>query len=426
MGDTMKVVVLGSGVIGVSTAYYLAKAGHEVLVIDRQSASGMETSFANAGQVSPGYSAPWAGPGMLHKAIYWMLHPHSPLVIRPRLDIHMFRWLARNLQNCNLTAYKANKARMLRIATYSHKCLQEIREETGIAYDERERGTLQMFRSQMGLDGAAKDVEILNEFGIENRVLDRTGCLEVEPGLKDVEEKVAGGLYLPGDGTGDCFKLTTGLAEQAEQLGVQFRYDTKIKRLNVQGDAVLSVETNRGPEVADAYVVALGSYTPHLVRPHGIRTQIYPVKGYSVTVPIVDEDHAPTSTIMDEKHKVAITRLGDRIRAAGTAELTGYNLRLSHGRCSMLFYVVRDLFPKGGDLSHVTFWTGLRPMIADGGPLIGPTRLKNLFLNSGHGTLGWTMAAGSGRVLADVMSGKEPEIPLDDLTIDRFPRGQGI
>lgn len=422
----MKVVVLGSGVIGVSTAYYLAKAGHEVVVIDRQPEAAMETSFANAGEVSPGYSAPWAGPGMPVKAIKWMLHKHSPLVIRPRIDIYMVRWLYRMLKNCNLAAYRVNKARMLRVATYSRDCLEALRAETGIAYDERCRGTLQMFRDQKGLDDAAKDVEILKEFGIDHVVLDRAGCIAQEPALKHVAEKVAGGLLLPGDETGDCFLFTQRLAALAAELGVVFKHDTAIRRLVVEAGRVKHVETGDGPVTGDAYVAALGSYTPLLLRPHGIRTQVYPVKGYSVTVPVIDEDGAPVSTMMDEKSKVAITRLGDRIRAAGTAELTGYNLHLSHGRCAMLFHIVQDLFPKGGDLSEVKFWTGLRPMIPDGGPLIGPTRLANLYLNTGHGTLGWTMGPGSGKLLADLLSGRAIDIPLDGLTIDRFPQGQGI
>jgi len=360
------------------------------------------------------------------KAIKWMLHKHSPLVIRPRIDIYMFRWLYRMLKNCNHQSYRINKSRMLKVATYSRDCLEELRRETGIAYDERCRGTLQMFRDQKGLDDAAKDVDILKDFGVDYALLDRAGCVAAEPALKHVAEKVAGGLRLPGDETGDCFLFTQRLAELAEGLGVTFKYDTAIKRLAAEGDRIRHVETSRGIETGDAYVAALGSYTPRLVRPLGIRTQVYPVKGYSVTVPIIDEDGAPVSTMMDEKSKVAITRLGDRIRAAGTAELTGYNLHLSHGRCAMLFDVVRDLFPKGGDLSDVKFWTGLRPMIPDGGPLIGPTRIANLYLNTGHGTLGWTMGPGSGRILADLLSGKTPDIPLDGLTIDRFPQGQGI
>ncbi len=422
----MKCIVLGGGVVGVASAYYLAKAGLEVVVIERQSAPAMETSFANAGEISPGYASPWAGPGMPWKAIKWMLHKHSPLVIRPRLDIFMVRWLFRMLKNCNQGSYEINKERMLRIASYSRDCLQALREETGIAYDERTRGTLQMFRDQKGLDDAAKDTAVLERYGVPYKLHDRAGCLEVEPGLRHVAEKVAGGLHLPGDETGDCFMFTTALAELAAKQGVAFRYDTKIKRLEVEADRVTRVVTDKGDVVGDAYVVALGSYSPLLVRPHGIRTQVYPVKGYSVTIPIVDEDAAPVSTMMDEKHKVAITRLGDRIRAAGTAELTGYSLRLSHGRCAMLFHVVRDLFPRGGDLSEVKFWTGLRPMIPDGGPLIGPTRIANLYLNTGHGTLGWTMACGSGRILADVLTRRPPEIPLEGLTIERFPKGQGI
>jgi len=360
------------------------------------------------------------------KAIKWMLHRHSPLVVRPRIDIFMFRWLYRMLKNCNLQAYKVNKSRMLRVATYSRDVLEELRRDTGITYDERCRGTLQMFRDQKGLDDAAKDVAILQEFGIDHALLDRAGCIGREPALKHVAEKVAGGLLLQGDETGDCFLFTNRLAELAADLGVVFKYDTKIRRLAVEGTGVHHVDTSGGAETADAYVAALGSYTPHLVRPHGIRTQVYPVKGYSVTVPIVDEDGAPVSTMMDEKSKVAITRLGDRIRAAGTAELTGYNLHLSHGRCAMLFHIVQDLFPKGGDLTEVKFWTGLRPMIPDGGPLIGPTRIANLYLNTGHGTLGWTMGPGSGRLLADLLSGRPTDIPLDGLTIDRFPQGQGI
>jgi D-amino-acid dehydrogenase len=422
----MKVIVLGSGIVGVSTAYFLAKAGHEVVVVDRQPSPAMETSFANAGEVSPGYSSPWAGPGMPLKAIKWMLHRHSPLVVRPRIDIFMFRWLYRMLKNCNLQSYKINKSRMLRVATYSRDVLEELRRDTGIAYDERCRGLLQMFRDQKGLDDAGKDVEILKEFGIDHALLDRAGCVGQEPALKHVAEKVAGGLLLKGDETGDCFLFTNRLAEMAADLGVVFKYDTQIRRLAVEGTRVHHVDTSGGAETADAYVAALGSYTPLLVRPHGIRTQVYPVKGYSVTVPIIDEDGAPVSTMMDEKSKVAITRLGDRIRAAGTAELTGYNLDLSHDRCAMLFHIVQDLFPKGGDLSEVKFWTGLRPMIPDGGPLIGPTRLANLYLNTGHGTLGWTMGPGSGRILADLLSDRQPEIPLDGLTIDRFPQGQGI
>ena len=422
----MHVMILGSGIIGVSAAWYLRQAGHEVTVIDRQEGAGLETSFANAGEVSPGYSAPWAAPGMPVKAIKWMLHRHSPLVIRPRLDIYMFRWLFRMLKNCNAAAYRVNKSRMLRVATYSRDCLEEIRTETGIGYDHRTQGTLQMFRDQKGVDDAVKDTEILREFGVEHAILDREGCLKQEPALKHVAEKVAGGLLLPGDETGDCFLFTEALAKKAAAAGVTFRYGVNIRKLVTEAGKVRHVETDRGNLTADAYIVSLGSYSPLLVRPHGIRTQIYPVKGYSVTVPIVDEDGAPQSTMMDEKSKVAITRLGDRIRAAGTAELTGYNLRLSHGRCEMLFHIVRDLFPRGGDLSEVKFWTGLRPMQPDGGPLIGPTKFPNLWLNTGHGTLGWTMGPGSGRLIADLIDGRQPAIDVSDLSLARFPAGQGI
>src|SRR3546814_289916 len=277
-----------------------------------------------------------------------MLQKRAPLVIRPRIDIYMLRWLYRTLMQCNLRSYRVNKSRMLRVATYSRACLEELRRDTGIAYEERCRGTLQMFRDQKGLDDAAKDIEILKDFGVEHSLLDRAGCIVQEPALKHVADKVAGGLLLPGDETGDCLIFTQRLAELAAGLGVVFKQETTVTRLVVEGGKVKHVETEAGSaaeiETGDAYVAALGSYTPLLVRPHGIRTQVYPVKGYSVTVPVIDEDGAPVSTMMDEKSKVAITRLGDRIRAAGTAELTGYNLALSHDRCAMLFHIVKELF----------------------------------------------------------------------------------
>ncbi len=422
----MKILILGGGVIGTTSAWYLAKEGHEVTVVDRQQAAAMETSFANAGEVSPGYSAPWAGPGMPFKAIKWMLGKHSPLVVRPRPDIYMMRWLYRMLRNCTHEAYAVNKGRMQRLAHYSRDCLEACREETGIEYDHRTQGTLDMFRDQKGLDDAGKDIKLLEQFGIPYAVLDREGCVGVEPALKHVKEKVAGGLHLPGDETGDCFKFTTALAALAAGKGVKFRYGASIKRIVRDGDRITKVETDHGDMTADVYVAALGSYSSPMLRPLGVRTQVYPVKGYSVTIPIADEDGAPQSTMMDEKNKVAITRLGNRIRAAGTAELTGYNLNLTHSRCAMIFHVVDDLFPNGGDLSQVRFWTGLRPMVPDGTPVIGPTTYKNLYLNTGHGTLGWTMACGSGKLLADIISGNAPDIDTDGLTIFRYPKGQGI
>jgi D-amino-acid dehydrogenase len=416
----MKVLVLGSGVIGVSSAYYLARAGHEVTVVDRQPAPAMETSFANAGEVSPGYSAPWAGPGVPLKAIKWLLMHHSPLVIKPMLDPGMWRWCLAMLRNCTEARYRVNKARMVRLAEYSRDCLRELRAETGIRYDERSQGTLQLFRTQKQLDGVGKDVEILRQYGVPFQLLDQAGYLQYEPALKEVKDKFIGALRLPGDETGDCFQFTQRLAEMARELGVKFEFGVNIQRIEHAGDAVTGVLTDRGRMTADRYLLALGSYSPQLARPLGIELPIYPVKGFSITVPITDAAHAPESTIMDETHKVAVTRLGDRIRVGGTAQLSGFNLELERERRETLEFVVNDLFPRGGDVRRAEFWAGLRPMTPDGTPIVGGCRLGNLLLGTGHGTLGWTMAAGTGRVIADLVSGKAPQIDMEGFGVARY------
>jgi len=417
----MKVLVLGSGVIGVTSAYQLALAGHEVTVVDRQPAAGLETSYGNAGEVSPGYSAPWAGPGVPIKAIKWLLMQHRPLVIRPNIDLALIRWALAMLRNCTAARYEINKGRMVRLAEYSRDCLKELRAQTGIRYDERTQGTLQLFRTQAQLDGTAADIEILKRYGVAYEVLDRDGCIRNEPALAHVRDKFVGGMRLPGDETGDCFAFTQNLAALAVQHGVTFRYGTRIDALKLAGKQIEGVTTDAGTLKADAYLVALGSYSPLLLRRIGIRLPVYPVKGYSITVPITDPGGAPESTVMDETHKVAVTRLGDRIRVGGTAELAGYTLKLHEARRVTLTHVVTDLFPRGGDVARATFWCGLRPMTPDGTPVVGATRVPNLYLATGHGTLGWTMAAGTGRVMADVISGRAPGVDLAGLTVDRYP-----
>ena len=416
----MNVLILGSGVIGTTMAYYLAQAGHEVTVVDRQPGPGLETSYANAGEVSPGYSAPWAGPGVPIKAIKWMLMHHSPLVIKPMLDPAMWRWGLAMLRNCTEARYRANKSRMVRLAEYSRDCLKQLRADTGIAYDERSQGTLQLFRTQKQLDAVGKDVEILKEYGVPYQVLAGDAYLEYEPALALVKHKFVGALRLPGDETGDCFKFTNNLAAMAEALGVKFRFGVNIQGLEQDGQRITGVHTDAGMLTADKYILALGSYSPLLLKPIGIDIPVYPVKGFSITVPISDAAMAPESTIMDESHKVAVTRLGDNIRVGGTAQLSGYDLNLDASRRDTLDFVVTDLFPKGGDVAKAEFWTGLRPMTPDGTPVIGETRYDNLLLSTGHGTLGWTMAAGTGRVMADLVSGRSPEISMEGLTVARY------
>jgi D-amino-acid dehydrogenase len=416
----MKVLVLGAGVIGVTTAWYLAKAGHEVTVIDRQPGPGLETSFANAGEVSPGYASPWAAPGIPLKVVKWLFMHHSPLVLRPNFDPRMWRWMVQTLRNCSVERYAVNKARMVRIAEYSRDCLKELRAETGITYDDRALGTLQLFRTQQQIDGTAGDVKVLHEFGVPYELLDADGCIAAEPGLAGVRGLVAGGLRLPHDETGDCHLFTQRLEEMARKAGVIFRFGTVATAVETAGDRVAGIRVGRETLRSDAYVVALGSFTPLFTKALGIEPPIYPVKGYSITVPIISATDAPVSTIMDETYKVAITRLGDRIRVGGTAELSGYNSTLPLERRTPLERSLADLFPRAGDVSRATFWCGMRPMTPDGTPVIGPTRLKNLYLNSGHGTLGWTMACGSGRILADLVGGTTPDIDVKDLALSRY------
>lgn len=424
----MRVIVLGAGVIGVSSAWYLSQLGHEVVVIDRQHGPGFETSFANAGQVSPGYSTPWAAPGLPRKAIRWLLARHAPLVIRARADPAMLRWMMQLYANCTPAAYARNKTRMLRLADYSRDCLDALREETGIAYDGAQKGLIQLFRTQAQLDHAAEDMAILRESGIEHELLTPAAITRFEPALARTQSLLSGGLRLPGDQTGDAHLFTRNLAEMAHAAGVVFRYDTAIHALISDGHSIEGVHvatpthSGSGDEIVrgDAYLVALASYTPALLAPLGIKVPVYPVKGYSLTLPLTDAASAPASTVNDETYKVAITRLGERIRIGGTAELTGWTLRLSPDRRETLEKSFSELFPGGGDLSKGQYWTGLRPNTPDGTPIVGATRYHNLWLNTGHGTLGWTMACGSGRLIADLISGQRPNIEYQDLAIGRY------
>ena len=304
----MKVLVLGAGVIGVTTAYYLSKRGFEVTVIDRQPGPALETSFANAGEVSPGYASPWAGPGVPLKAVRWMLDKYGPLVVRPGANPAMWRWMLQMLRNCTAARYRVNKARMVGIAEYSRDCLRTLRAETGLSYDERSRGTLQLFRKQSQLDAIGGDVEVLKQYNVPYEILDSDGCVSVEPGLAPERERFVGGLRLPDDETGDCYLFTQRLEQIAADHGVRFVYATTIRSIEAADGRIAQVMTDQGAFVADAYVVSLGSFSPLILRPLGIDIPVYPVKGYSLTVPIIDNSVAPESTVMDEMYKVAITR----------------------------------------------------------------------------------------------------------------------
>jgi D-amino-acid dehydrogenase len=422
----MRVAVLGCGVIGATTAWYLAERGHEVTVIDRQPGPALETSAANAGQVSPGYSTPWAAPGIPLKALVWLFQRHAPLAIRPDGTLFQLRWLAMMLAQCTAPRYAVNKERMLRLAEYSRDCLGALRARTGIAYEGRQRGTLQVFRTEAQMQAVDTDVRVLRVQGVRFELLARDQLARVEPALAAVAHRLVGGLHLPGDETGDCRLFTERLVARASAAGVRFRFGHDLLALERAGGEIVGarVRDAHGEHrlVADQYVLALGCESRSLAAPLGLDLPVYPLKGYSLTLPITDGAAAPVSTVMDETYKVAVTRFDNRIRVGGMAEVAGFDRRLDPRRRATLERVVRELFPQAGDPGAATFWTGLRPMTPDGTPVVGATRYPNLWLNTGHGTLGWTMACGSGRLLADLISRRRPEISPEGLALQRYAR----
>ncbi|OFA09239.1 D-amino acid dehydrogenase [Duganella phyllosphaerae] len=419
----MRVLILGSGVIGVTSAYYLAQAGHDVTVIDRQPGPALETSFANAGQISPGYASPWAAPGIPLKAVKWMMQRHAPLSITPDGTLFQLQWMWQMLQNCTSERYAVNKERMVRLAEYSRDCFKVLRATTGIEYEGRQQGTTQLFRTQKQLDDAAKDIAVLQDTGVPYELLDRAQLVGAEPGLD--QTKLVGGLRLPNDETGDCQLFTTRLTAMAEELGVKFRYNIEIEALVTSGDQIKGVQTGSELLTADSYVVALGAYSTPLLKGL-VNVPVYPLKGYSITVPIVNAEAAPVSTILDETYKIAVTRFDDRIRVGGMAEIAGFDKRLNPRRRETLEMVVNDLFPGAGATAEASFWTGLRPMTPDGTPIVGRTGLRNLFVNTGHGTLGWTMSCGSAQLLADIISARKPAILADDLSVARYTAAPAV
>jgi D-amino-acid dehydrogenase len=418
----MKVLVMGGGVIGVTTAWYLAEAGCEVTVIDRQDATAMETSFANCGQISPGYATPWAAPGIPLKGLKWLCQADGPLKISPDGSLFQLSWIKQMMANCNYKSYAINKSRMLRLSEYSRDQFIEIRKQLDIKYEGRQGGTLQLFRSQKQLDGMAKDIKVLEECGVPYRALDPNGCAEVEPALAKTKHNLSGGLQLPNDETGDCNMFTQDLTEHCKALGVKFIMGKTITKIEKQNNRITGVFIGAEELVADHYVMALGCFSRHMMLTLGINIPVYPVKGYSMTIPIIDPASAPISTILDESYKVAITRFDNRIRLGGMAELSGYNLTLNPKRRQTLEKVINDLFPDGGNLQQSSFWTGLRPMTPDSTPIVGASSIDNLSLNTGHGTLGWTMCLGSAKLLAAEILGTQPEILIEGLNMSRYTK----
>ena len=421
-GQGLKVLVLGAGVIGTTSAWYLREQGHEVTVIDRQRVAGLETSFANGGQISVSHVEPWANSAAPWKILRWLGQPDAPLLFRPRLDWQQWRWGAQFLLECLPWRTRRNMLQILAISKYSGEMLRELRATTMLAYDDLQRGILQIYTDRADYDEAAAAAELVRSYGIARDVKTAAECVAIEPALETRRDWIVGGTYTASDESGDARKFTQGLAARSFARGVVFRFGVTIDSIDVAGGAVSGVvahvatadgEPRRQLLTADAYVVCLSSYTPRLLAPVGIHVPVYPAKGYSATLPIVDMAAAPSVSVTDDAKKIVFTRLGNRLRAAGTAELSGYNLDLNIVRCEALTRRAGEWFGGAIDTTRAEYWTGLRPATPSNVPLIGRTRYPNLYLNTGHGTLGWTMAAGSGKVIADLVSGRKPDIDFD-------------
>ncbi|MFB0935750.1 MAG: D-amino acid dehydrogenase [Propionivibrio sp.] len=412
----MKVLILGAGVVGVSSAWYLSKAGHEVTVVDRQPDSGLETSFANGGQISVSHAEPWSNPHAPLRALSWMGREDAPLLFRLRCDPALFDWSWRFLRECPPGRTRENIRDIVRLAIYSRDELGRLREETGIRYEHLQRGILHVYTNQKEFEGAIEAARIMREFGCERYPIDADKCVEIEPALRASRPILVGGDYTAADESGDALVFTQKLAELCRARGVAFRFGTTVERLTQAGGRVSGVivgsDSGRETLHADAYVVALGSYSPLALRPLGVRVPVYPAKGYSATIPLSGKSIAPTVAMTDDGHKIVFSRLGQRLRVAGTAEFNGYNTELNDVRCKALMTRTHQLFPELSPAGEPEFWCGLRPSTPSNVPFVGAAKLPNLFLNTGHGTLGWTMACGSGRVLADIVSGRTPEVAL--------------
>jgi len=420
----MHIIVLGAGIVGVTTAYFLHEKGYTVTVVDRQPDIAAETSVGNAGHVCPSYATPWAAPGMKGKSLKWSLQSwlgmESALKFTPRLDTHQWRWLRQFLSQCNAERYAVNKARMGRLARYSHTQLKAIRERLDIQYEQTSGGNLQLFRTQEGLDNAGLAARVLAEAGVAYQLLDAAGCVAFDPALRVASDQLVGGMLLPQDETGNCPLFARALGSWLQTQGVTFRMSTTVQGIEAAGGTITGIRTDGGVLQADAYVLACASASVALAKPLGLPLPIYPVKGYAITVPVIDADAAPRSGVMDEYYKVAITRMGSHIRAAGTAEIGSWNTRVTARDCATAIKSLASLYPHGADMAKVSYWAGLRPMTPDGAPLIGATRYANLYLNAGHGSNGWTTACGASRLIADIIAGTPTEIDSADLGPQRL------
>jgi len=420
----MKVAVLGAGVVGIASAWYLARAGHEVTVLDRQAEAGLETSFANGGQISVSHAEPWANPTAPLQMLQWLGREDAPLLFRPRADLDQWLWGARFLIECLPARARRNTEAAFALASYSRDCLRALRRETGIHYDESERGILHIYTARGLLEHAHKEAALLRARGFDVAIKSADECVGIEPALAHAKAKLYGGVYAVSDESGDAHLFTQRLAALAREQGVQIRFNVNVNRIELDAGRVsrVVIDDEVGIEEsvrADAFVVALGSYSRFVLRNIGISLPIYPVKGYSITIALEPGDEAPSVSLTDHERKIVISRLGDRLRVAGTAELAGYDTEINEVRCQALVRRCFELFPKAGKPDAAQYWTGLRPATPSNLPIIGRTRFPNLYLNTGHGTLGWTMACGAGQALADIVCAKMPAPNFRFLGVER-------
>ena len=407
----MKVAVLGAGLLGVASAWYLAEDGHEVTVIDRQPDAALETSFANGGQISTSHAEPWANPSAPWQALKWLGREDSPLLWRLRADAAQWAWGMRFLAECTPGRTRANIAAILGLALYSRARLGALRRELGLEYDQLTRGILHFYTDPRVFERALPQAAVMREFGCERVPKSAAECLTIEPALADSTVPIVGGTYTVDDESGDARKFTQALAQAARDRGVAFRFGSAIAALDRVGNRIGGVRLADGSLLAaDAYVVALGSYSPLLLKPVGIAIPVYPAKGYSVTIPRGEGSSAPSVSLTDDGHKIVFSRLGRHLRVAGTAEFAGYDTTLAAVRCEAIVRRVAAIFPRVGRPAGMEFWTGLRPATPGNVPVVGRAGVGNLFVNTGHGTLGWTMACGSGKLRADCVGGRAPEI----------------
>ena len=413
----MRILILGAGLAGVTAAFELLEDGHDITVIDRQPGPAMETSFANAGLIAPGHAFAWGSPKAPKILLKSLFKKDQPLRYSLRLDPAMWRWSLKFLGECTAEKARSNTERKHRLCRYAQLALQDVADRTGIAYDGERKGLLYLYRKAETLERGLKNMQILMDAGQDLEVIDRDRAAEIDPALEHTKDRIAGGVFGRTDESGDAHKFIQGLAAHCEERGVRFRYGTTVTGIRTEGDAIDEVQTDKGAIKADLYIMALGAFSPVIAKSLKETVSVYPVKGYSATLPIDGADNPPTVGGIDEDNLFAYVRLGDRLRFTAVAEFAGYDTSHKPSDFSSMLKAAKELLPNAGDYERPSYWACLRPMTPEGTPILGKGRHENLYYNTGHGHMGWTMACGTARITADLIAGRRPDLPLDGLTL---------